>query len=874
MTIGNDYLEFPIKQQMELLFSIKTGSFPLYVPGFASGHSSSALTLGQVFYPVSYLASILPGYWEGKLIDVNNFLKLLSLGLAQMVLFAFLRKIKLNMLFSFIISLITVYNLRILDLYRYGPALDAYTTHFLLCIAIGWYFVDPRKWIGPLCIIGTTYLLVVSGHPQMMYYGLLGAGLFTLIIPFFLSDILHDKQVDYKTALRFWLKVGFCICLGIMLSSVYILPFYFDFISMNIDRLGQNYGWANEGLDTFMGTVNNFILPLRSEAHSAFGGSSLILMAAILPVLLLFKIKIPRSVWAIWGLLMIMFLYIQGPRTPVHRLAWEYLPLASSFRVPGRISMIMPVFIMLLLAWIVKENTYSLKLRRLSLTLRPLSILACTSLLLIISYYLLYITGYHIFSLSIFKDLFHPYTAGYFLNMPFLWIEFIVIILGIVSLIALVIYSVRTGATRAPGILLIVVIVVQMGIVLKYRAAFWIEKKYESPTFEEMQKQKRIKLDYLYYPGGGMHSSVVNIQLKRSFMEPFLGKIFTRVIPVDSRDDAYKRMERNRLPQEVFIEGSGPEKARAITDGAKNMKKGTVKLVYSSFNRMEFQVNSQSPAFFGLSYPYTGYWSAWVNGERVRVYRANGAAHAVEIPAGKSLIEFRYWSNASFWGMVISCATFAIIGFFVCFRGLSGLPRITGIIVILIISTGGFMIWYNSLYTGNNLETEYTWTYTPSPKTPNLAYGKKNWLGYSATSSHWQFPWTKWHYQQQDLYVSRFVDGDYSPGSGFSTRPSDNPDWFLDLNRIQRIKTILLFESSQGQSVNARPLYIALSNDGNSWSNVGSVISRVRRDGPTRIVFERPQAARYIRIKASGKSILSFDEVEVYGPPVDSPPPQ
>lgn len=33
--IGNDYVTYPIQNQTELLFSIKHGSFPLYVPGFA-----------------------------------------------------------------------------------------------------------------------------------------------------------------------------------------------------------------------------------------------------------------------------------------------------------------------------------------------------------------------------------------------------------------------------------------------------------------------------------------------------------------------------------------------------------------------------------------------------------------------------------------------------------------------------------------------------------------------------------------------------------------------------------------------------------------------------------------------------------------------
>jgi len=73
MTIGSDYLIYSFSQQIELLFSLKTGSFPLYVPGFSSGISSSALTLGQIFHPLSHIASIMPGYWSGKAIEWNSF---------------------------------------------------------------------------------------------------------------------------------------------------------------------------------------------------------------------------------------------------------------------------------------------------------------------------------------------------------------------------------------------------------------------------------------------------------------------------------------------------------------------------------------------------------------------------------------------------------------------------------------------------------------------------------------------------------------------------------------------------------------------------------------------------------------------------------
>jgi hypothetical protein len=856
VTIGSDYLAFPIKQQMELLFSIKTGSFPLYVPGFGSGHSSSALTLGQVFHPLPYISSIMPGYWEGKAIEWNNIFKLLSLGISQLALFIFLRKIRLDVFYSFLLSLITIYNLLLLDLFRHGAPLEAYTGHLILCTVMGWYFIRPTKWKGPLCIIGATYLLICSGHPEEMYYGLVGSGLFACVAPYFISNMLPDRKVDIKTAIRFWLKTGSFIFLGILLSSFYIVPFYFDFVSYNILRVGQDYAKADHNLDTFVGTINNFFLPLRSLVYGAFGGSSLILTAFLLPFLRVLKVKIPRSIWSVWGILLFMFLFMQGSRTPIHRLVWEYLPFASSIRGPGRISIIMPFFIMLLLAWIVQAEPVSLRFRRSSITLKPSTVLVYFSLTVIACYYLIYITGYHVFSSEEFRELF-SYPVGHFRFIPYFLFELIIVTAGIFSLIMLTGYSMRSGASAKLGFLLILFTLIQVGMVLKYRSAHWIEKRYDSPTFEEIQQQKKNRLDYIYYAGGGMYSAIVLNHLERTFIEPFLGKIYTQIVPVTDQSDAYERMELNRLPQQSFIEGYDSEKARTITEGAKDMKEGRVKLIYSSFNRLRFHVISEVPAILGLSYPFTGKWRAWKNGERVNIYRANGASHAVEIPEGESFIEFRYWSSAAFWGMLISCATFALFGLFVCFRGLTGLRSAIGIGIVLTISAGGFIHWYNSLYSGDNLSTEYTWIYTQPLKTPNLAYGKNTWVSPVPKICNVCAP---------DFSNKRVVDGDRSPGYGFTTRLLDSPSLFIDLHRIQTVKNIYLYESSQDSSINVRPLDISLSNNGNMWRTVASVDTLAKQYDPTHIVFEIPQTTRYIRITASGKSHLSLDEVEIYGP--------
>jgi hypothetical protein len=832
LTLGADYQLFSINEQMELLFSIKTGSFPLYVPGYKFGHSSSALTLAQVFHPISHIASLLPGYWNGKALEWNTFLRLFSLGFVHLVMFTFLRKIRLNTFFSFLISLITIYNLRMLEAFRYGASLEAYTGNLLLCVLIGWYFISPSKRLGPLCIIGATYLLICSGHPPMMFFGLLGAGLFTLVTPFFLTTMLPERDVNLKIAFRFWTKVGLYICLGILLSSAYLLPFYIEFVTTNIEYAHLGFQ-PHMGQDTFVGSLNNFFMPFISDVLSTFGGSSLILITLFLPLLRFFRVKIPFSVWAIWGILLFAFLYIQGPQTPVYRLAWKYLPFVSSVGGVGRISIIVPSLMMMLLAWIINAESFTVRLKGLSVILTPYMFLGIIALILIPLYLL---------PVFLLKPALGHFTPHFIRNISFR-IEFVSVLFGMVSLAALVLYGMYPRLARVLGVFLCLMIFLQLGTILKYGT--FIEKKVDKPTFEQMKVQKKERLDFHFHQNPGLFHSVVLSHLSRTFIEPFLGKIYTQVITVSNQYDAYEKMERERLPQQVFIEGYDSGKAKSITEEGKNVKEGMVNLIYSSFNRLNFRTISPAPAFLGLSDPFTGHWKAWVNGEKVRIYRANGAAHAVEIPAGESLVEFRYWSDSFFWGMVVSCTAFAIIGLFVCFLALKDLPRISCIVTVLIISAGGFMLWYNSLYSGENLETEYTWQYVSPLKAPNLAYGKKTPSYNLQESSKLRF------------LSGRAVDGNTKPGSGFILTPK-NDALIIDLSQVQEIKKIKLFGE-----LKTRP-GILLSQDNTQWYEV-PILSKENRISPLQLIFNKPKLIRYIKVKAVDAA-LGIDEIEVYGP--------
>ena len=129
------------------------------------------------------------------------------------------------------------------------------------------------------------------------------------------------------------------------------------------------------------------------------------------------------------------------------------------------------------------------------------------------------------------------------------------------------------------------------------------------------------------------------------------------------------------------------------------------------------------PQFFRSGDPYTKNWYATVNGTNAVVYSANGGgSHAVQIPAGgQSKIEFRYWSWPAFWGIVLSCITLTIAGFLASFQKNRNFKLFICLISI-IIACGLGILWYTSLYNGENLNTNYYWHSGSDLENQNIAY--------------------------------------------------------------------------------------------------------------------------------------------------------
>ncbi|MCJ7730600.1 MAG: discoidin domain-containing protein [Sedimentisphaerales bacterium] len=838
-SIGNDYLSYWIRMQMYLQFSIRHGTFPLYAPGFNGGWTASALSFSQLWHPISWIASLLPGYWNGQAHELGTLLRVFSLGGTHLILFLFLRRLRLGLLLAFVLSFIAVYNLRMLDMFRYGPSLENYVAYLLLCAAVVWHYVTPTKRLGPTCIALSTWLLVVGGHPQMTYIGLLGAAIVTVVAPFYMAGLLPAEAVcTRRRVLKYYLSTFIFVLLGVFLASSYIIPFYFECLQDSYRAVSTDFLWACGCQDTLGGSLCNLFNPFHSDVTGAFGGSALLLVAVALPLLFLVGVRIAGPVLFVWLVSLITFILMLGSNGPLYYYFWRYFPLAHTFRVPGRLSLILPFMFMLLLVWIVSCKNLELKLLNRRLHLPVAALLALIAFVVF--------TVLNLLPLDVFR-LQEAYTPFKLNEVQPISIT-LAIIGGIVSLVALALYSKLHSLQPVAGAVLVAAVLLQTTVILRY-GTWVVRKPPPTPTFEQLSNYQREKLTF-WGPSGDWSRVELNEHLKRTFLEPVLSHLSSKFAVVKTRQEAYERMARERSIDTVIVENY------PAADAQKDEVAGTgrIELKYDSFNRLKFDVMCSQPAFFVFSYPYSDRWRAHVNSERVPVYRANGFEHAIWLPAGRSEVEWRYWSRPAVIGMGLSCSTLGLMGLFLLWNLRVRLVGQVGIIATVFACVLLFLVWYNSLYTGDNIATRYVWN-TDAVKEHlssryNLAYGKKTAMS------------TNWSACEEDSPAG--VDGLRDRGYGFDTGVGDHVWWQVDLGRNVQIAQILIYKRADTHIKCSFPFTVLVSADGEKWF----LVQRI--DGITDLkpwlISPKDVTARYVRLQTLGRGRLVLAEVEVYGP--------
>lgn len=843
-TIGMDYyLGFWVDMQLFLRFSIKNGTFPLYAPGFNFGWTSSALSLGQLWHPISWLASSLPGYWQGHAHEIVTMLRLISLGFTQLALLSVLRRIKVSRTLAFVFSFIAVYNLRMLDMFRYGAALENYTAFLLLSAAIIWYYVSNRKYIGPLCIIGCTWLMMTGGHPQMTYYGFIGAGLICAITPFYIKNLhLFDSPDEYKSLGKYYLGVTVCMLAGILLAACYFLPFYFEYMRDSWRGGEADFAWACGFEDVPIGVICNFFNPFYSDVHGAFGGTALFVIAAIIPAAYLFKTRIPWSIMLLWSFCLIVVILSLGSKGFLYYYFWKYFPLAKSFRVPQRITFVLPISFMLILVWLsrLKPRIITIKKHRYSINI--ISMLAILAAMLFVVFKGLAIDRTSLTEYCPLK-----------ITPPTEHIIMLFFAASIVTLVSLIFIQIKHRRLRLVfHIVIACTVLLQTVSVLRYGT--WIEKAPRiTITFEQLSNLQKARLVYPPEIGTGDWSrKMIEKHAQKTFFAPIMARICTDYTFVNDTEEFYQKVSMYSYPGHVYIESIPGSAIPDKPPSSENRSSAT--LEYNSFNMFCFQADTSTAGFFVFSLPFER-WRAYVDGERRTIYRANGIENAVWLEAGTHNVEFRYCSIASIAGMTISVSVLFAVSIFV----LKGIRRfyfrIACIIISFIFCYAALIFWYEKLYTGKNIGTRFYWISglkTDHNIKNNLAYGKVTNMSMSGIEKSYS------------NLSSCGVDGDYSQRFGFITGNQRCSWWQVDLGKIYSVNGIRLFRFKVvSTDYCSLPFIIGTSENGYIWTEVATI--KTYSDEHWDVEFKKPIGTRYIRLETEGTGRLAFTEVEVYG---------
>jgi hypothetical protein len=836
LTIGNDYPRFSIEQQQALMYSMLHGVFPLYVPGFLMGQSAAALTLGQLFHPLPHVASLFPSYWQGDALLINTQLRLISLGYVHVLLFHVLRKLGLKTLLAFVLSFITIYNLRMLDMFRYGASLENYTGYVILCSCIILNALELRYRYVVGIVIGA-WLLTVGGHPQIAYIGFLGAAIVAMLAPGVIVDGRLGVVFGRRRLLRYWSWVLLAVLAGVVLAAPYVAGFYFDFLSYHDLRANKPYSWAIGYQDSWGGLLRSFYSPLRSDVHGAFGGSAIIMLTLMFPVAILMYKKYFPTAWLAFAAAFLAFLIASGDATPVHYWVWEYMPAASTFRVPGRFSLMIVFPLLFVLVWITSYATREADgggqsiVPLLASNLTVLALLACGLYIILNQSVDPMLPASSWFVPEHINDVkAEDFKNGYYL--------------GIAVLLVLAVYlelSARGIKALAIPVGLILVALVALETTNTLRYGTWVAKSKEQRTADQIaaliQKSYTVPAD----SGYGMTSALIHKQVEWSIVEPKIARFYRKVSAFEKERDAQRYLLTERKPDEAVVLGASSLSMRP--QSSDQMQTEEVRLTAFRYNQLDFLVSSESGGLLSTNLPFRENWHVLLNGVPTEAVLANGYETAVFVPAGTHELAFRYESPAVKVGMLLACILLALLFLSAAWRASTTTFR-ASYLVLSIFPVVFFYLWYTSLYDGEQLDIDYYWSSEQFPSSENLSYARK--ASASSQLSHF-------------LYPGLAVDGDFN-GRPFRSGYSVEPTWTVDLGGLRAIESIVVHQPM----ARSLPITVLLSTDGGEFTPAATITSAQET---VEVNFDTTFAAQYVSLRSNGKTVLGFAEVEVMGRP-------
>lgn len=317
----------------------ETGSFPQWNPFLFGGMPYVAAMHGDIFYPTFLLRLVLPT-------DVAmTWGFIIHLILAGVFSFAFLRAAGISFAGALIGGLAYMLGGQLASLVSPGHDGKLFVSALFplaLLLLIRWVR-DGRRWAPPVLAI-TVGLAVLSPHPQLLQYMLLGSGAYALYLA--VHGVRAGTWTGRNAVVRLVIALG-AVILGGLMGAIQYLPVR-EYVEWSPRAGGiadyaaaTSYAWPLEEfldvyLPQFSGILDAYWGRNMIHFHSQYVGATvLVLLTAAFAG---WRSDPRRAEILFWTLtLAVALLWAFGGHTPFYRIPYAIVPGTKFFRAPATV---------------------------------------------------------------------------------------------------------------------------------------------------------------------------------------------------------------------------------------------------------------------------------------------------------------------------------------------------------------------------------------------------------------------------------------------------------------------------------------------------------------------------------------------------------